>query len=133
VACAANELYDGMVLGSSSIRITDHYSGLVPNPGTGCSATTSCTATGQDLPFNVSTQCTNGACNYVTSSDLVVSDVSKEGKRAVVGLGQIQIQDAGLDGDLVAGVAPTTGVCPPACQQTADGFAVASTQGLFVP
>jgi hypothetical protein len=124
-----------MVLGTSTIRIVDHYNGIIPNPpGADCSDTQSCAATGQDLPFDVASQCTNGACNYVTSSDLVVTDVSKEGKRAVVNLGQIQIQDAGLDGDLVAGPPPTTGVCPPACAQNpGDGSDVASVQGLFIP
>jgi hypothetical protein len=134
VACAPNELYDGMVLGTSTIRISDHYSAIVPNPpGADCSDTTSCPATGADLPFNVGAQCTNGACNTVTSSDLVVTDVSKEGKRASVQLGQIQIQDAGQNGDLVSGPPPQTGICPPSCAQDGDGNALAFTQGLLVP
>jgi hypothetical protein len=123
-----------MVLGTSTIRIADHYNAIIPNPpGADCSDTTTCAATSQDLPFNVGTQCTNGACNYVTSSDLVVTDVAKEGKRASVQLGQIQIQDAGLDGDLVGGPPPQTGICPPSCAQNGDGNALASTMGLLVP
>jgi hypothetical protein len=54
--------------------------------------------------------------------------VTQEGKRSVVGLGQLQIEDAGLDGDLAGGPA-----CPPTCAQNGDGNAVASVQGLFIP
>jgi hypothetical protein len=134
VSCAANELYDGMVLGSSTIRISDHYNGIVPNPpGADCSDTTSCPGTVADLPFTVGAQCVNGACNYTTSSDLAVTNVAQEGKRAVIGLGQLTIEDAGLDGDLIAATPPSTGICPPACAQNGDGNATAFTQGLFIP
>jgi hypothetical protein len=122
-----------MILGSSTIRISDHYSAIIPNPtGADCSDTTTCPATSADLPFTVGAQCTLGACNYVTGSDLVVTDVSKEGKRAVVGLGQITIADAGNNGDLVGGPPPQTGICPPSCAQDDPG-SVAFTQGLFIP
>lgn len=125
----ANALYDGKVLGASSIRISDHYNNIVPNPpGVDCSDTTSCAATAIDLPFTVGAQCTAGACNYVTSADLTVPGVVLEGKRAVVGLGQINVQDAGANGNLAGGVA-----CPPTCAQEGDGNAVAYTQGLFIP
>lgn len=122
-ACPANTLYNGMVLGQATIRVSDHYNGApgFTSPGTMI-----------DLPFSVGAQCSAGACNYTTSSDLVVTDVAKEGKRAVVGLGQLTVQDAGLNGDLVAAPAPTTGICPPACAQD-DAAAVAFTQGLFIP
>jgi hypothetical protein len=112
-----------MILGQATIRVSDHYNGApaFTSPGTMI-----------DLPFSVGAQCTNGACNYVTSSDLVVTDVAKEGKRAVVGLGQLTVQDAGQNGDLVAAPPPTTGICPPACAQD-DTAAVAFTQGLFIP
>jgi hypothetical protein len=130
----AGSLYNGKVLGSSTIRISDHYNAIIPNPaGADCSDTTTCAATSQDLPFTVGAQCSAGACNYTTSSDLVVTDVSKEGKRAVVGLGQITIADAGLNGNLFGGPPPQTGICPPSCAQDGDGNAVAFTQGLFIP
>jgi hypothetical protein len=126
---AANALYGGKVLGSSSIRISDHYNAITPNPvGVDCSDDTSCAATAIDLPFTVGAQCTAGACNYVTSADLTVPGVVLEGKRAVVGLGQLNVQDAGLNGDLAGGVA-----CPPTCAQEGDGNAVAYVQGLFIP
>jgi len=125
----ANALYNGKVLGTSSIRITDHYNQIVPNPaGADCSDTSSCPATAIDLPFDVGAQCTAGACNYVTSSDLTVPGVTLEGKRSVVGLSQINIQDGGANGDLAGGIA-----CPPTCAQEGDGNAVASVQGLFIP
>jgi hypothetical protein len=125
---AAGGLYSGKVLGVSSIRISDHYNAITPNPtGADCSDDTSCPATAIDLPFSVGVQCAAGACNTVTSSDLVVPNVSQEGKRAVVGLGQLQVEDAGLDGNLAG---PT---CPPTCAQNGDGNATAFVQGLFIP
>jgi len=121
---APNALYSGKVLGVSTIQITDHdnTSGLACDPN--------CPATVTALPFSVGAQCTGGACNYVTSADLTVPGVTKEGKRAVVELGQLQIQDAGSDGNLLGGVA-----CPPTCAQNtpSDGWATAFVQGLFVP
>jgi hypothetical protein len=121
--------YNGKVLGTSSIRITDHYNQIVPNPtGADCSDTTSCVATAIDLPFDVGAQCTGGSCNYVTSADLTVPGATLELKRAVVGLGAIEIQDAGVDGDLAGGPA-----CPPTCAQNGVDHNVAATQGLFIP
>jgi hypothetical protein len=129
--CAGNagSLYNGKVLGSSSIRITDHYNATTGQP---CAGTTTCVATVADLPFDVGTQCVSGACNYTTSADAVVTNTVQELKRAVVGLGQITIADAGLNGNLVGGPPPTTGVCPPACAQD-DPAGTAATQGLFIP
>jgi len=132
-AAGAGSLYNGKVLGSSTIRITDHYNALSPNPpGTDCSDTTSCTATVADLPFDVGAQCTGGNCGYITSADAVVTNTVQEQKRAVVELGQINIQDAGEDGNLSPGIPPTTGICPPACSED-DPSNVAFVQGLFLP
>jgi hypothetical protein len=122
ICTAPNALYNGKVLGVSTIQISDHdnVSGQACDPN--------CAATVTALPFSVGAQCTAGACNYVTSADLTVPGVTKEGKRGVVELGQLQIQDAGADGNL-AGAA-----CPPTCAQNpGDGSAIASVQGLFVP
>jgi len=129
-SCAggAGTLYNGKVLGSSNIRISDHYNQIIPNPtGADCSDTTSCPATVEDLPFDVGTQCTAGACNTVTSADLTVPAVTLEGNRSVVGLSQVTIADAGLDGGLAGGPA-----CPPTCAQD-DPANTAATQGLFIP
>lgn len=125
---AAGGLYSGKVLGTSQIRITDHYNQIVPNPtGADCSDTISCVATAIDLPFNIGAQCTAGACNYVTSADLTVPGAVQELKRAVVGLGAIEVYDAGADGDLAGAN------CPPTCAQNGVDHNVAFTQGLFIP
>jgi hypothetical protein len=118
---APNALYNGKVLGVSTIQITDHdnTSGQACDPN--------CPGTVTPLPFSVGAQCTNGACNYVTSANLTVPGVTKEQKRSVVELGQIQIQDAGADGNLAGAT------CPPTCAQNDTTFAIASVQGLFVP
>jgi len=129
----AGSLYNGKVLGSSTIRITDHYNALTANPpGTDCTDTTSCTATVVDLPFDVGAQCTSGSCAYTTSADAVVTNTVQEQKRAVVELGQINVQDAGANGNLSPGIPPTTGICPPACSED-DPSNVAFVQGLFLP
>jgi len=128
VPCAPATLYNGMILGSATIKISDHYNNIVPNPpGVDCSDTTTCPATVINLPFTVGAQCAAGDCNTVTSSDLVVADVAKEGKRAVIGLGPINIEDAGLNGGLAGGPA-----CPPTCAQD-DAAGIFLTQGLWIP
>ena len=126
----AGSTYSGKVLGSSSIRITDHYNSTTGQP---CAAATTCVATVVNLPFDVGAQCTNGACNYTTSADAVVTNTVQELKRAVVELGQITVSDAGQDGQLVGGPPPTTGICPPACAQNDANNGVAFVQGLFIP
>jgi hypothetical protein len=123
ICSAPNALYNGKVLGASTIQITDHdnTSGQACDPN--------CPGTVTALPFSVGAQCTGGACNYITSANLTVPGVTKEVKRAVVELGQLQVQDAGSDGNLAGGTA-----CPPTCAQNpGDGSAIAYVQGLFVP
>lgn len=129
--CAGNagSLYNGMVLGDSSITITDHLNATTGQP---CAATTSCVATVVALPFDVGAQCASGACNYTTSADAVVTNTVQEQKRAVVALGQLTVADAGSNGTLIGGPPPTTGVCPPACAQD-DPSGTAFVQGLFIP
>jgi hypothetical protein len=128
-AGGAGSLYNGKVLGSSTIRITDHYNATTGQP---CAGTTSCPGTVVDLPFDVGAQCTSGSCNYTTSADATVTNTVQELKRAVVELGQVNIQDAGLNGNLVGGPPPGTGICPPSCAQD-DASGVAFVQGLFLP
>ena len=126
---AAGGTYSGKVLGVSQIRITDHFNQIVPNPtGADCSDTISCVATAIDLPFSIGAQCAAGVCNTVTSANLTVPGAVKELKRAVVGLGALEVQDAGADGDLAGGVA-----CPPTCAQNGVDHDTAFTQGLFIP
>jgi hypothetical protein len=126
---AAGGLYSGKVIGSWTIRITDHFNLRAPNPpGPDCSDTNSCVATAVDIPFDVGVQCTAGACNSATSADLIIPGFALEQKRAVVALGATQVQDAGVDGDLAGGFG-----CPPTCSQNGADHNVAFQQGLFAP
>jgi len=140
---AAGSAYSGKVLGTSTIRITDHYNTITATndpcetaatPGTGGAPPPQCQGTSLDLPFNVSSQCLTASCSYVTTANAVVAGTVKEFKRAVVELSQVTVQDAGADGDLISAPPPSTGVCPPACAQGADTtFDVAAAQGIFIP
>jgi hypothetical protein len=82
------QTYTGQVQLSSSVRITDRY-----NVGD--------QATVQDLPFNITANCTTGTCNFATSFDAALASVIKEGERAVWQLGQVQVFDGGAD-DMVS-------------------------------
>jgi hypothetical protein len=130
VCAAPNALYNGKVLGVSQIQITDHdnTAGVAGSPcPSGVGVNPNCAGTVTSLPFSVGAQCSSGACNYITSANLTVPGVTKEVKRGVVELGQLQIQDAGADGQLAGAN------CPPTCAQNDATFAVASVQGLFAP
>jgi hypothetical protein len=133
-AGGAASLYNGKVLVDMPMRWTDHYNAIIPNPaGADCSDTTSCAATADFPNIPIGLQCASGSCNYATSADLTVPGSALEGKRASIELGEIQIQDAGLNGNLAAAPAPAAGACPPACQADTDANTVYLTQGLFVP
>jgi len=136
VCTAPNAPYNGKVLGVSQIQITDHDNTAGGVAGSPCPAgggvEPNCAGTVTPLPFSVGSQCTAGSCNYTTTANLALPVAPypvKEGKRGVVELGQIQVQDAGSDGNLLGGAG-----CPPTCAQTpTDGFATAYVQGLFLP
>jgi hypothetical protein len=89
--------YTGQVQGTAQIRITDAYNGA---PGFTTHATVI------DLPFPVTGTCaattgdaTLGSnCSVNTTADAVVGGVVKEGKKANVEIGQIQVNDGGADG-----------------------------------
>ena len=103
----ASAPYQGEVMGVMSIRITDRLNGSGQvHPGTA-----------QDYPFPWKVQCVNGSCNSVTSADVVIPDVAREGKRAVWELGQVQVYDGGADGDA----------------DTAGDNTLFAEQGLFAP
>jgi hypothetical protein len=139
----AGSLYSGKVITTSSFgagpeaywRITDHDNYLNSNPpGTDCTDFQSCPATAIDIPFEVGAQCSSGACSYTTGADAVVMGMIKEGKRMVVQLGQLQLWDAGNDGNLISGPPPSTGICPPACTDNDPGNSgIFLLQGLFLP
>ena len=97
------QLYTGQVRLSSSVRITDRF-----NVGD--------QATAQDVPFNLTANCTSGTCNLATSFDAASPGVIKEAKRSVWQQGQVQVFDGGAD-DVVSTAGNTL-------------FAV---QGYFVP
>jgi acyl-homoserine-lactone acylase len=67
-------------------------------------------ATAADTPLRLTVPCSatggveGAACNLTTTADAVMADLTKEGQRAVWGLGQVQVYDGGADGD-----ADTTG------------------------
>jgi len=133
--CAAGALtpYGGLIVGTATIQITDHYNNLDPNPGTGCSATTSCTGTVSPLPFPVGARCSAGNCKYLTSADAVVPDVVKELKKAVVEIGQLLVFDGGATGSALDNPL-NPGHCPPACApNVAGGATLFSVQGIFLP
>ena len=88
--------YAGSLLGNVMIRISDHYNGA--------SGTDPATVT--DLPFPVNTPCTQtsadtsigSTCSISTTANTVVPGVTKDGKRAVVEIQQIFVEDGGNDG-----------------------------------
>jgi hypothetical protein len=99
--------YQGEIMGLMSIRITDRFNGAGQvHPGTA-----------QDYPFKWTVQCVSGSCNSVTSADLGMPDVAREGKRAVWQLGKVQVYDGGADGDT----------------DTTGDNTLFMEQGLFVP
>jgi hypothetical protein len=108
--------YTGEVQGDAQIRITDHFNAVAPGGGTD-------PATVVDIPFPVVTGCTATAntgigstCAVTTSANAVVPGAVKDGKRAIVEIGQLTITDGGPDG--VVATTPNT------------LFAV---QGIFIP
>jgi hypothetical protein len=131
---AAGGVYSGKLLLDLPMRVTDHRNQIVPNPtGADCSDTISCTATTDFITLPIGLQCVSGTCNYTTSADLTVPGLVQELKRTVVQLGAVEVQDAGLNGNLAAAPSPFAGACPPACQADSDANTTFLTQGLFVP
>jgi hypothetical protein len=111
--------YVGQVEGNATIRITDHFNT--------CGTNTSCTATAQDLPFPVDTNCVadpaganalakGGRCQVLTSANGVVPGSVPPGKRGNVEIGQIKIFDGGQGGVAASPDATTYGI-----------------QGIFIP
>jgi hypothetical protein len=105
--------YSGEVQGNATIRISDHYNGPSLNEA----------ATVVDIPFPVNGTCVNttsttigGTCTTNTTANAVVPGSVKDTQRAVVEVGQLQINDGGADG-LVS---------------TADNT-LFEVQGIFIP
>lgn len=113
---AAGADYIGELQTTAQIRITDHWNAVAPGGGTD-------PATVVDIPFPVNTTCANtagtgtgGVCTTSTSANAVVPGAVKDGKRAIIEVGQIQALDGGTDG--VVATSPNT---------------VFATQGIFIP
>ena len=105
--------YSGELQGNAIIRISDHYNG----PGLNEAATV------QDIPFPVNATCANtadtgtgGLCTANTSANATVPGAVKDTQRAVVEIGQLQINDGGADGQVA----------------TADNT-LFGVQGIFIP
>ena len=105
--------YSGELQGNAIIRITDHYNG----PGLNEAATV------QDIPFPVTTTCANtadtgsgGLCTANTSANATVPGAVKDTQRAIVEVGQLQVNDGGADGQV----------------STADNT-LFEVQGIFIP
>ena len=105
--------YSGELQGTATIRISDHYNGPSLTEA----------ATVIDIPFPVNATCVNtaattigGTCTTNTTANAVVPGSVKDTQRAVVEIGQLQINDGGADG-LVS---------------TADNT-LFEVQGIFIP
>ncbi len=108
--------YTGEVQGNATIRISDHFNAVAAGGGTD-------PATVLDIPFPVAATCVatastaiGGTCTANTSANATVPGAVKDGKRAIVEVGQITITDGGPDG--VNGTAPNT---------------LFGVQGIFIP
>jgi hypothetical protein len=108
--------YTGQLQGTAQIRISDHWNAIAAGGGPD-------PATVIDIPFPVTANCVataadtiGGTCSANTSANAVVPGSVLDGKRAVVEIGQLQINDGGASG--TAGAADAT------------LFAV---QGIFIP
>ena len=108
--------YTGELEGTAQIRISDHFNAVAPGGGTD-------PGTVIDIPFPVVTPCTatgstaiGSLCAITTSANAVVPGSVKDGKRAIVEIGQLQIFDGGTDG--VAATDPNT---------------LFEVQGIFIP
>jgi hypothetical protein len=108
--------YTGEVQGNATIRITDHFNAVAPGGGTD-------PATVVDIPFPVTVACANtantaigGQCATNTTANAVVPGAVKDGKRAIVETGQLQVTDGGADGTVAT--TPNT---------------LFEVQGIFIP
>jgi len=109
--------YTGELQGNAQIRISDHWNAVAAGGGPDA-------ATVIDIPFPVNTPACaatsstaiGSTCSVTTAANTVVPGSVKDGKRAVVGIGQLQVSDGGTDG-LVG----------------TPGNTLFETQGIFIP
>jgi hypothetical protein len=108
--------YTGELQGNATIRITDHFNAVAPGGGTD-------PGTVIDVPFPVNATCAatsstsiGSTCAINTTANAVVPGAVKDGKRAIVEVGQLQVTDGGPDG--LVGTTPNT---------------LFEVQGIFIP
>ncbi len=106
ITVALKDVYDQQPLGDYSgelrvrtgLRITDKLN--TPHPGGPGAATVSDTTLGATVTCTVTADPDTGAaCNLLTSANTLVPGTVTAGKRSVWGLGQVQVDDGGADGD----------------------------------
>ena len=120
-ACGAGNAADGAdytggLSGNATIRITDHWNAVLAGGGPD-------PATVIDIPYPIAAACASTAssaigslCSASTSANAAVPGAVKDGKRAIVEVGQIQVSDGGPDG--IVGTTPNT---------------IFAVQGIFIP
>ena len=98
--------YTGGLQGSMIVRLTDRFNAVAPGGGVEG-------ATVVDIPFPFPWTCANsataaqgGQCGINTSFNAMVPQMVRDGKRAVVEIGQVIVRDGGSDGD--TNTAPNT-------------------------
>ncbi len=106
---AGGDDYTGEVQARIDLRITDRYNAVAPAVGTEA-------ATG-NRTFQVTVPCgatptpntIGSTCGIATTADAVYGDPStaKEGRRAVWGLGQVEMYDGGADGSVATAAGNT--------------------------
>ena len=119
--------YTGKLILRSYLQITDRNNG-----SSGWQP-----ATGQGFFFGVPIDCVatpaiaGSNCNINTTLDTLVPGTVVEGKRAVVSVGSIEVQDAGADGSVAPDADPLGLGCPPTCGSGDE--TVFEREGLFTP
>jgi hypothetical protein len=116
--------YPGQLIFSVGMRITDRAnSSFETTPGTV-----------RDSRFDVPISCGTTAddtigstCNLNLSTDVIVPDFIKEGRRTVVSAFSLHVLDAGAD----SSITPPSGACPPTCGSGDEKTFL--TQGIFTP
>jgi len=119
--------YTGETQADATIQITDAYNGApgftthgtvvalpFPVPAVGPGTGVQCVGTAGDATIG-------STCTTITTAEAQVPDVVKDGKKAIVEIGQIQVRDGGSDGDI-----DTPG--PPA--RPNEPF---TKQGIYIP
>ncbi len=88
--------YAGELEGLLTLRITDRPNGAsADQPGTVTDLSFAFTMTCAPTP---SDQTIGSSCNASTSADTLIPEAAREGRRAVWGLGQVEVFDGGPDG-----------------------------------